>query len=128
MLEQCGLQVLIKAGTNGHKLRTLASVNGTRNNEFIEVFNGVPVCVSVKILKSFRWADANALSMQVKLGTVTTLLPQRILKPVQPSDVKLELEKWNIWDLQKEQWVATQFQFCDLIVRGIKGVKSEIFD
>lgn len=116
MIEQGGLQVLIRAGSDGHELRTLPNGHHAKNNEFIEVFNGVPVCVSLKILSSFRWGDATALSMQVKLGTATSLLPQRIHKPSELGDVAVEVEKWTMWDSQRKEWVAASFEFRDLIV------------
>lgn len=114
MLEQGGLQVLIKAGSGGSKPRTLPYGSKTRDSEYIEVSYGLLICVCVKILSSFRWETATALSMQVKLGTIISLLPQMIARPAQPSEVKFEQEKWNVWQSQTKTWVAASFEFCDL--------------
>lgn len=116
MIEQGGLQVLIRAGSDGHELRTLPNTHHAKNNEFVEVSNGVPVCVSVKILSSFRWGEATALSMHVKLGTATSLRSQRIHKPSELGDVVVEVEKWNMWDSRRKEWVAASFEFRDLLV------------
>ena len=124
MIEQAGLQVLIRAGSDGRELRTLPNGDHTRNNEFIEVANGVPVCISIRILSTFRWSDATALSVQVKLGTSTSLLSWRILKPVEPSDLSVELETWNLWDWRKKRWTAANFEFRDLIVSS-RGVVNQ---
>lgn len=82
----------------------------------MEVAHGVPVCVFVKLLSTFRWSDATALSMHVNLGTATALFSQRIQKPAEPSNITVEVEKWNIWNPQTKEWVATSFEFRDLAV------------
>lgn len=124
MLEYGGLQVLIKAGSDGRELRTLPNGDRTRNNEFVEVSDGVPVCVSVKILSSFRWSDATALSVQVKLGTTSPLLSRRILKPAEPTDLRVELDTWNLWSCDRKKWTTANFEFRDLVV-SVCGVVDQ---
>ena len=119
MIEQGGLQVLIKAGSDGHELRTLPNGKFARRSEFVEVSDGVPVCVSIKILSSFSWSDATALSVQVKLGTATALPSHRISKPAEPSDFTVELENWILWSSYRKTWVAASFQFRNLVVSDL---------
>jgi hypothetical protein len=67
--------------------------------------------IRVHITDAFDWKDANAVMLELFLGTNKPLVGLPIIRTMRDQSINLGIQYWPIWDSQEAKWTMKSFKF-----------------